>query len=190
MGVPSGEFTLLLQRVGEGDAEAQPRLLGLLYDELRRTAAGYMSRERLDHTLQPTALVNEAWVRLFEGCPPHSEDRKLFLGLAAKAMRNVLVDHARARDADKRGAGAERLPLDSVIASFEERDVDLLALDDALAKLTEVKPELARLVELRFFGGLTVPETAQAMGVSTPTLERRWRVARMWLQQELGEEHA
>ena len=178
--------TRLLQRISAGDARAGDELLPLLYQELKSVAAACMDRERPNHTLQPTALVHEAWMRVIgarEG--PTWSGRDHFVRAAACAMRHVLVDHARARAAQKRGNGGRVLPLDSVMASFEERQLDVLALDEALERLTAMDEQLGRIVELRFFAGLTIPETARVLGVSTPTVERGWRVARLWLRNEL-----
>jgi RNA polymerase sigma factor (TIGR02999 family) len=183
-----GEATQLLQRMEEGDAEAAGELLPILYEELRAIAHRYMQGERTGHTLQPTAVVNEAYVRLFEGEDQRWESRAHFVGVAARAMRNVLVDHARARKAQKRGGDHKRQALDCVLAHYEENQLDPLALHEALERLAAMDPELARLVELRFFAGLTIEETAPVLGVSTPTVERRWRVARMWLRKELPPE--
>lgn len=146
-----------------------------------------MRGEREDHTLQPTALVHEAYMRVTHSAEkPEWEGREHFARFAARAMRNVLVDHARAKKATKRGSGEKPAPLDSVLEFFASQELDMLELNDALEKLVKVDEEQARLIELRFFAGLTIEETAGAMGLSTPTTERRWRVARMWLQTELG----
>jgi RNA polymerase sigma factor (TIGR02999 family) len=177
----------LLARVAHGDEAAAAELLAELYDELRRIAHGCMADERSDHTLQPTALVHEAYVRLFAGGAPELEDRVHFVRLAARAMRNVLIDHARARHAAKRGAGQPREALDHTLAALEEGTCSALDLEPALQRLERLDAELARLVELRFFAGLTLPDIAALEGVSVPTLERRWRVARSWLRGELGE---
>jgi len=183
-----GEATLLLRRLSGGDADASGDLLQLLYRELRRIASRQMGGERGDHTLQPTALVHEAWMRLFEGESPEWQGRSHFLRLASRAMRRVLVDHARSRAADKRGGGAGRVALDDVLAEFEERRIDVLALDVALERLTKMDAQLARIVEARFFAGLTIEETARTLEVGTATVERGWRVARMWLSNELRQE--
>lgn len=171
----------------EGDAVASEELLNLLYGELRQMAARCMGRERTSHTLQPTALIHEAWIRLLPGQEESQSwtSREHFVRVAARAMRRVLVDHARARGAEKRGRDWRPVPLDAVVASLEERNVDLLALDDALGRLARMDDHLARLVELRFFAGLTIAETARVLGVSTPTVERHWRTARIWLRREL-----
>lgn len=182
----AGEATLLLARMTSGDEAAGAELLGVLYRELHSVAASCMRRESVEHTLQPTALVHEAWVRLVDSdSTPAFEGRGHFVRTAAQAMRNVLVDHARKKRAQKRGEGARNVPLDLVLAGFEERSLDVLELHDALEKLGRVDPELARLVELRFFGGLTVPEVASATGRSVATVERQWSVARMWMRREL-----
>jgi RNA polymerase sigma-70 factor (ECF subfamily) len=176
----------LLSRVAAGDESAAGELLAALYGELRRIAERCMAGERADHTLQPTALVHEAYVRLFDGGPPELEGRVHFVRLAARAMRNVLIDHARARRADKRGAGERVEPLDHTLASLEANATDALDLEAALGKLEHLDEELARIVELRFFAGLTVPEIAEIERLSVPTVERRWRVARSWLRGELA----
>jgi RNA polymerase sigma-70 factor, ECF subfamily len=161
------------------------------YDELRRLATGYLSRERRAHTLQPTALVHEALARLMAGRGAGAlagMDRGEYVAAVARAMRLVLVDHARRRGAQKRGGARHRVPLDDSLALYEESASDLLALDEALERLAALDPELARMVELRFFGGLTEEETAREMGVSSRTVTRAWRFARVWLARELGEE--
>ena len=178
--------TLLLRRIESGDREAGAELLELVYGELRDLAAGYMAGERAAHTLQPTALVHEAWVRLM-GAEGAWKDRAHFVGFAALAMRRVLVDHARRRRAEKRGGG-RREPLDTVVAVFEERGADLVALGEALERLEALDPELARIVERRFFAGATNAEVAADLGVSERTVERGWSTARAWLRAELGPE--
>ncbi len=152
-----------------------------MYDELRRLARGFLSRQPADHTLQPTALVHEAYLRLFnkEGFGRHS--RIHFIGLAARAMRFVLIDHARRRAALTRGGGAKRVPLDDTVASYEARAIDLIALDEAIENLGAIEPRMGRMIELRFFGGLTLEETAAALEVSSKTVRRDWAVARAWL---------
>ncbi|MFT4648570.1 MAG: RNA polymerase sigma factor (TIGR02999 family) [Glaciecola sp.] len=183
---PSSEATQLLARLSAGDEAAGNELLPFVYDELRRVAASCMRSERDSHTLQPTALVHEAYMRLMGvNATPRWQDRQHFIRLAARAMRNILVDHARKRGAVKRGGPSEPVPLDQVIASFEEQSLDVLALHECLEKLQEVDAELAKLVELRFFAGLTIDETAKVMEQSPATVERRWKVARMWLRDRL-----
>lgn len=184
----SDSVTALLGEVRRGKRDALDRLVPVVHDELRRIAAGYLRRERPDHTLQPTALVNEAYLRLVDQRDLGWEDKAHFLGVAAHLMRLVLVDHARARRAGKRGGGAGRVPLEEVVVVAMERDVDLLALDEALASLEAMDPRLARVVELRYFGGLTTRETAEVLGLSSSTVEREWATARSWLKRELTRE--
>ncbi len=179
------EATRLLDRMSAGDGAAAQELLPLVYAELRRQAGRAMDGERGDHTLQPTALVHEAYLRLV-GSQVRWESRAHFVRVAARAMRNVLVDHARARRTDKRGQGRDRAALDGVLAAYEERHLDVLAVHDALERLHAVDEPLARLVELRFFAGLSIEETARVLEISTATVERHWRVARLWLRRELG----
>jgi RNA polymerase sigma-70 factor (ECF subfamily) len=183
----TGQATQLLQRIAEGDRDAAAELLPLVYGELHELAEHFMRGHAAGHTLQPTALVHEAYVRLLgTDASPEWESRSHFFGVAAKAMRSVLVDHARRRGAEKRGGGAERVPLEELVDLYEEHSSDLLALDDALTRLSVMDAELARIVELRFFGGLSVEETARTVGVSEPTIVRGWRVARMWLMREMS----
>lgn len=183
----SEHATRLLRRIGSGDPRAAEELLPLVYEELRRLAVRIMSGQRADHTLQPTALLHEAYLKLVDKSAQSSfESRAHFLGVAAKAMRNVLVDHARRRAAEKRGGARERITLSGVAEEFEDETLDLLSLDEALARLSTVDEALGRIVELRFFGGLSVEETAGVMRVSEPTVVRGWRVARMWLERELA----
>lgn len=182
----AGEATQLLRRLAQGEGNAAERLLPLLYEELRRAAAACMHGERADHTLQPTALVHEAWVRIAGAeSPPIWSDRKHFLRIAARAMRRVLVDHARSHSARRPGGAGHKLPLDAVLVTCEEHAPRLAALDAALERLEQVDAGLARLVELRFFAGLTVPEAAGVLEQSLTTTERRWRMARIWLRREL-----
>jgi len=181
------EVTQLLRRMSAGDAQAANELMPLVYGELRSLAAGLLRDERARHTLQPTALVHEAYLRLVGAeVAPEWEGHRHFLGVAAKAMRSVLIDHARRKQAAKRGGGGERLPLEGIVAAFEERVPDLLALDEALGRLEAMDGELARLVELRFFGGLTIEQTARVLETSVPTVVRSWQVARLWLQREVA----
>jgi RNA polymerase sigma factor (TIGR02999 family) len=188
MSVDPSLATRLISRANAGDAQASRELLELLYVELRRLAGELMRSEREAHTLQPTALVHEAWMRLCAGATPVTfQDRAHFVRTAAQVMRRVLVDHARARGSERRTPPGEAEPLDALLLGFEsDNRLDLLALDEALARLEEFDERAARVVELRFFGGLTSEETATAIGASTPTVERSWRVARLWLARELG----
>lgn len=182
------EPTRLLQRVRDGDREAAEALYGLLQMELQRVARSMMAHERTAHTLQATALVNEAWVRMFRpGSTPEWSDRAHFLRTAAMAMRRVLVDHARSRRRDKRGGGSEPAPLDVALDQLEaDGALDLIALHDCLERFASLDEQGARIVELRFFAGLSIEETARVLEVSTPTVERGWRAARLWLARELG----
>jgi RNA polymerase sigma-70 factor (ECF subfamily) len=161
-------------------------MLPLVYDELRRLAARYMNRERVGNTLQTTALVNEAYLRLVDIKRVTWQNRAHFFALAAMQMRRILVDRARARRYQKRGGGAKRLPLDDVLEMAQERAHDLVALDDALKGLACLDERKSRVVEMRFFGGLSVVETAEVLGVSPDTVKRDWRIARLWLLRELG----
>jgi RNA polymerase sigma factor (TIGR02999 family) len=170
------------------DSENRPQLDDILpevYAELRRVAAAYLRRERPGQTLQPTALVNEAYVRL-AGQHPKFQNRAHFCAIAANAMRQILVERARARGAQKRGGGAPRVTLDEAVAAAPGPAVDLDALDEALTRLSALDAQQARIVELRFFGGLSVEETADALGVSPATIKRHWAIARAWLARELA----
>ena len=188
----SHEVTALLLSWSAGDRDAPARLMPLVYDELRRLARGYLRRERADHTLQPTALVNEAYLRVIDQTRVTWENRAQFFGLAARVMRNILVDHARGRAAHKRGGDGDeytsRLSLDETKVAIEERAAELIALDEALKSLAEFDERKSRVVEMRFFGGLSVEETAAALGVSDKTVMREWRIAKMWLHRELSGE--
>lgn len=175
----------LLARVGAGDSEAAARLFGLLYADLRQRAHAIL-RDK-DATLQPTALVHEAWLRLMPGRAPAIADRGHFLRLGARAMRSVLVDHARARRTGKRGGDRNRVEFDEVCSIYEDRAVDLLALDEALRGLGELDPQLLQLVELRFFAGLEVDAVAEVLAVSRSTVERGWRTARAWLRSTMAD---
>ena len=160
-------------------------LLPLVYQELRRLAAGYLRREKPGQTLQPTALVHEAYMRLMKDRPDRWQNRAHFCAIAAHSMRQILIERARARGAVKRGGARPRVTLDEGLVAGEDRSIDLLALDEALERLAQLDPEQARLVELRFFGGLTVEETAEAMNISPATVKRHWTVAKAWLTREL-----
>lgn len=179
------EVTQLLLRAERGDAEATDRLFPLVYDELRRLAGGFMQHERRSHTLQPTALVHEAYFRLVGNPDAGWESRAHFFGAAAKAIRRILVDHARGKHRDKRGGGWDRVPLPDA-PDTSPSPIDLLALDEALGTLAAVDPRMARLVELRFFVGLSVAEAAAALGISEATAVRDWQLARVWLHTQLA----
>ena len=184
---PNPRVTELLERAREGDAKAMDAALEHLYDEIKAIAQYRMRACSPAHTLQPTALVNEALLRLVGRQEPW-ESRGHFLGVAARAMRSVLADHARARGAAKRGGGRGREPLDAATAWFEERRLDLLALNEALDRLAELDPRACRVVELRYFAGLSKDEIAQVMGISRATVGRDWSLARGWLARELGQD--
>ena len=184
----STEVSRLLADWGQGDQEARDALIPLIYNELRRIARRHLAHERSDHTLQSAALVNEAYVRLAGKQPPKWQNRAHFFGVAAQMMRHILVDHARNRLAAKRGAGAPRLSLDPEIALPQKAELDLVALDSALNKLAEMDPQQSRLIELRYFGGLSIEETAIVMGISTRTVDRVWAAARAWLRVEMKRE--
>ncbi len=178
---------VLVERVSRGDRPALEVLMPLVYDELRRLAAHYLRGERPGQTLQPTALVNEAYLRLLKDRPDRWQNRAHFCAIAAHSMRQILIERARARDALKRGGGQPRITFDeSLNAATEAPVVDVLAVDLALERLAAIDADQARIVELRFFGGLSVEETAEAMGSSPATVKRHWAVARAWLARELG----
>ena len=183
--------TQLLVEWGGGDRAALDRLLPLVFDELRRLAASYLRRERAGHTLQPTALVNEAYLRLIDQEGAQWQNRAPFFGIAANLMRQILVDHARQRSADKRGGSQlQRLSLTQAERLVKQEELDVLALNEALERLAEFDPQQARIVELKFFGGLTIEETAEVLGVSHATVEREWKLARAWLRRELSDRPA
>jgi len=177
--------TQLLLAWGQGDEAARDELIPLVYDTLRRIARHELRGERAGHTLETTALINEAYLKLIEQSVSW-QSRAHFFGIAARLMRQLLVDYARARQRLKRGGDLRQISLTAAAEIAQERAVDLLALDGALETLSEVDPQSGRIVELRFFGGLTIEETAQVMGISTPTVERRWRTVRAWLETELS----
>ena len=181
--LPENSATVLLLRWKDGDSKAMEELLPLVYDELRRLARGYLYRERAEHTLQSTALVHEAYLRLIEQ-DVEWQSRAHFLGIAAQMMRRILVDHARARSAAKRGEGL-RVTLDEKMAIAEARDLDVIALDRALTRLAQQDEAQARIVEMRFFAGLSIEETAEVLGISPATVKRDWAMAKAWLTREL-----
>lgn len=182
----AGEITQLLVQWGDGDAEALDRLVPLVYDELRRLARHYLRKQGAHCTLQPTALVHEAYLRLVKQTDVEFQNRAQFYGLAAKVIRDLLVDEARRGLAEKRGGAAVRVSMADAERQPETTEFDLLELDEALRRLASNRPEHSRVVELRFFGGLTIAETAVVLGVSHSTVERDWSFARAWLYGELA----
>lgn len=180
------DVTVLLNRASRGDSAARGELIQATYDELRRIAAARMRRERADHTLTPTALVHEVSAKLLgaEHETP-AQNHQQFLALAARAMRNLLVDHARTRSREKRGGGHKPLALDEVLIASEQQSAELVDLHEALERFAELDERKARVVELRYFGGLSVEETAGALGVSPATVKRDWEVAKAWLMREM-----
>ena len=184
------DATELLRAWSEGDQAALNELVPLVERELHRLARAYMGRERQGHTLQATALVNEVFLRLAHGASPEWRDRSHFIGIAARLMRQVLVDHARSRGYRKRGGDAQRVSLDKVMPITPEPELDVLAVDRALDEFAKIDARKSQVVELRFFGGLSVDETAEVLGVSVETVKRDWRFAKLWLSRELeGQTH-
>ena len=183
---PSQDVTALLDDWGRGDREALDRLLPLVYGELRRIAARQLRRERAGHSLQPTALVHEAYLRLVNQRRVDWQNRAHFFGVSAQVMRRILVDHARRRNANKRGDEMQRVPIEAALEAPARDDICVLALDRALDRLQDVDRGLAQIVELRAFGGLTIEEAALVMKVSPSTAKREWRTAKAWLTRELG----
>jgi RNA polymerase sigma factor (TIGR02999 family) len=184
--VSSPDVTQILQEVSQGDKDAPARLMPLVYDELRRLADHYLRQERPDHTLQPTALVHEAYLKLIDQSRVEWQSRAHFLGVAAQLMRRILVDHARRHHALKRGGFRQKLSLDEAVDYSQTRDLDLVALDDALNALAQFDERQSRIVELRFFGGLTIEETAEALGISPATVKVDWNMAKAWLRREIS----
>lgn len=181
-----GEITCLLLNWGTGDRAALDRLIPLVHQELRRLAHLQMRRERPGDTLQTTALVNEAYLRLVDYERVRPRDRAHFFAIAAQAMRRILIDRARSRDSKKRGDGAQRLSLSEAADVSDDRTTDLLALDEALTNLAAFDPRKSQIVELKYFGGLTTEEISEVLEVSTPTVERDWRMAKLWLHREIS----
>ncbi len=179
------EVTRLLKEWGDGCHDAIDQLLPRIYAELRRLASSYLRRERPDHTLQPTALVHEAFIKLVDQRAVRWQNRAHFFGIAAQAMRRILVDHARAHAADKRGSGQRPVSLDEASIAIGAPDIDLIALDEVLTRLAALDPQQSRVVELRFFGGLTLDETAEVLNISPATVGREWTLAKAWLYAEL-----
>ncbi len=180
------DATVMLRAAAQGGALEGNALLELLYDELHQLAGGYLARERPDHTLQPTALVHEAYLKLIDGSSVDWNDRQHFFATAARAMRNLLVDHARGKKRAKRGGGWKRVEIDPAITNEDDEAIDLVELDRALDKLREHSERQARIVELRYFAGLSVDQVADVTGLSERTVARDWRFARAWLFKELS----
>jgi RNA polymerase sigma factor (TIGR02999 family) len=181
----STRINRLLADWGQGNEEAREALIPVVYNELRRQARRHLRGERPDHTLESAALVNEAYMRLVRQESPQWKNRAHFFGVAAQLMRHILVDHARNRLAAKRGAGAPRLALDPELAPAQKPEIDLVALDDAISRLAALDSQQGRLIELRFFGGLSIEETAVVLDISPATVKREWVTARAWLRREL-----
>jgi len=181
----SNEVTQLLVAWGDGDQSAFDKLIPLVYDELHTLARRYMARERREHTLQASALVNEAYVRLIDQRNTRWQNRAQFFGVAATLMRRILVSYARNRHNPKRGGNAHPISLDEALIVSEERSLEVVALDDALTALAVMDPRKSRIVELRFFGGLSIEETAEELGVSPGTVMRDWTLAKAWLRREI-----
>ena len=182
----SPSITQLLVRWSDGDHRALDELTPLVYGELRKMARTYLRNERSDHTLQATALVHEAYLRLIDQHSVSWQNRAHFFGIASQMMRRILVNHASARAAEKRGGGAEKLSLDETVSFSNQRELDLIALDEALKELESLDPQQTRIVELRFFGGLAIDETAEALRISSATVKRDWGTARLWLRRRLS----
>jgi len=183
------EVTLLLSALTRGDDGAATKLIPVVYNELRRLAGSYMRRERVDHTLQATALVHEAYLKLVEQRSVDWQSRAHFFGVAAQLMRRILIDHARGHTRQKRGGEQRKVSLDEAFVFSEKQADELIAVDDSLNRLAEIDPRQARVVELRFFGGLSVEEAAEVLGVSPKTVKRDWSVAKAWLYADLKERH-
>jgi RNA polymerase sigma factor (TIGR02999 family) len=181
-----GEVSKLLERIQEGDRSAESRLFDLLYADLRRMAAYHLRRERSDHTLEPTALVHEVYVKVFAQSPPETRTRAHFMALAAQVMRRFLVDHARTRNAEKRGGQQEVLPLDQAFVYDTRRSDEFLEIHEALERLREWAPRQSQIVEMRYFGGMSEEEIAEYLNISSRTIKRDWAMARAWLHAELS----
>lgn len=179
------EITQILATISDGDRSAAAKLLPMVYDELRDLAAAYFKKQRTGHTLQPTALVHEAFLRVVSAEGQEWKDRAHFFRVAAAAMRHILVNYARDRAREKRGGNWQRVPLDDAVALFEESAQDLVALDECLTRLSEFDYRTAQVVELRFFGGMSVTEAAEVLGIAERTVEKDWQAARLWLAREL-----
>ena len=187
---PPENITELLASYGRGNKESLDQLLPIVYDELRRQAARYLRREQAGHTLQTTALIHEAYVRLVDQRNMQWQNRAHFFGIAAQMMRRILVDHARSKKRVKRGGSEIRVSLDDANVAAKGQDLDVVALDEALERLAQIDEQQSRVVELRFFSGLSVEETAEVMGISKSTVKRDWSMAKAWLHRELSGEIA
>jgi RNA polymerase sigma factor (TIGR02999 family) len=181
----TGAVTVLLRAWGQGDLEAREKLIGVVYEDLRRRAAAYLRRERVDHTLQPTALVHEAYLRLLGQQRVVWQNRAHFFGIAAQIMRRILVDHAKGRRRKKRFGASMRVTLDDRVGAANPRECDLLVLDQALDELAAIDPQQGRIVELRYFAGLSETEVAEVLAVSRSTVTREWQIARGWLYRKV-----
>lgn len=182
---PKGDVTLLLRSWSDGSQEALGELMPVVLTELRRQARGYLSRERPSHTLEPSALVNEVFLRLVDQTRARWRDRVHFFAVAAQIMRRILVDHARAHQADKRGGWAQKVSLDEAADVFEQQKIDLVALDEALDELSALDKRQGQVVELRFFAGLTIQETAEVLKITHATVSRDWKSAKAWLYRRI-----
>jgi RNA polymerase sigma factor (TIGR02999 family) len=185
----NSDVTLLLSALTRGDQGAASKLMPVVYDELRRLAGAYMRRERVDHTLQATALVHEAYLKLVEQRSVNWQSRAHFFGIAAQLMRRILIDHARGHSRQKRGGDEKKVSLDEAFVLSEQQADELLAVDDSLNQLAKIDARQAKVVEMRFFGGLSVEEAAEALGVSPKTVKRDWSVAKAWLYADLKERY-
>jgi RNA polymerase sigma factor (TIGR02999 family) len=183
------DVTVLLAKVTKGDHQAASKLIPLVYGELRRLAGHYMRHERADHTLQATALVHEVYLKLVQHQSIDWQNRAHFFGIAAQVMRHILVDHARGHGREKRGAGQQLVSLEEAFVFSPEKSTELLKVDESLQRLAKLDPRQGRIVELRFFGGLTVEETAHVLGISPKTVKRDWSVAKAWLHGDLRQNH-
>jgi RNA polymerase sigma factor (TIGR02999 family) len=183
------QITQLLQKWQDGNNEALETLMPLVYAELKRLAGSYLRRERPDHTLQSAALVNEAYLRLVDQTQTQWQNKAHFFGIAAQMMRRILADHARGHNAAKRGAGMPELELNEAVAQAQTKSVDLLDLEEALQKLEKLDAQQGKIVELRFFSGLSIDDTANVLGISPATVKRDWAAARAWLFREVGARH-
>ena len=186
----SSEITQVLSSISQGDRSAVERLMPLVYDEFRALASNYLRRESPGHTLQPTALVNEAFLKLVDQKNVDWQGKSHFFAIGAQAMRRILVDHARSKHREKRGGDRQKISLNEEITLSPQRDEDLMAVDEALEKLADLDARQAKIVELRFFGGLTVQEVAEVLGVSKRTVEAEWTMVKAWLRRELSDEGA